>query len=65
MYNTDGPFLAERHNCIPSHRRAALDEVLGLIRQWKYFSLDPPGQSRKTSAPLALQDLLSGSAKAD
>ena len=45
--------------------RIDFDEVLGLIRDEKYFVLHAPRQTGKTSALLALRDLLNGGQAGD
>ena len=57
-FNTEGPIRADRHYHIPPLTRIDLDDVLGLIRDEKYFVLHAPRQTGKTSALLALRDLL-------
>ena len=59
-FNTEGPVDAADHYCIPPLERIDLDEVLGLIRDKKYFVVHAPRQTGKTSALLALRDLLNG-----
>ena len=59
-FNTAGPVRAERHYRIAPLSRIDLDEVLGLIRDENYFVLHAPRQTGKTSALLALRDLLNG-----
>ena len=59
-FNTAGPVRPGRHYCIPPLERLDLDEVLGLIRGERYFVLHAPRQTGKTSALLALRDLLNG-----
>ena len=59
-FNTEGPVVAADHYCIPPLDRIDLDEMLGLIRDKKYFVLHAPRQTGKTSALLALRDLLNG-----
>ena len=61
-FNTAGPVVAADHYCIPPLERIDLDAVLGLIRDKKYFVLHAPRQTGKTSALLALRDLLNGGA---
>ena len=58
FFNTVGPVRANRHYLIPPLERWDLDEILLLIRQEKYFVLHAPRQTGKTSALLALRDLL-------
>ena len=64
-FNTAGPVVAADHYCIPPLERIDLDEVLGMIRDKKYFVLHAPRQTGKTSALLALRDLLNGGAHGD
>ena len=59
-FNTEGPIRADRHYHIPPLTRIDLDDVLGLIADEKYFVLHAPRQTGKTSALLALRDLLNG-----
>ena len=58
FFNTTGPIRPEKHYCIPPLERLNLAEVLRLIRDEKYFVLHAPRQTGKTSALLALRDLL-------
>ncbi len=58
FFNTAGPVKPERHYCIPPLTRLNLNEVLALVRDEKYFVLHAPRQTGKTSALLALRDLL-------
>ena len=58
FFNTAGPIKPERHYCIPPLERLDLDDVRALIRDEKYFVLHAPRQTGKTSALLALRDLL-------
>ena len=46
------------HYSIPPLGRLDVDDLLLLIRQWKYFVLHAPRQTGKTSALLALRDQL-------
>ena len=57
-FNTAGPVKPDKHYSIPPLERFDLDEVLRLIRNEKYFVLHAPRQTGKTSALLALRDLL-------
>ena len=52
--------VAADHYQIPPLERIDLDAVLGLVRDKKYFVLHAPRQTGKTSALLALRDLLNG-----
>ena len=58
FFNTTGPVRPDDHYQVPPLDRLALDEVLTLIQQKKYFVLHAPRQTGKTSALLALRDLL-------
>ena len=64
-FNTAGPVRADRHYRIAPLSRIDLDEVLGLIRDEKYFVLHAPRQTGKTTALLALRDLLNGGTAGD
>ena len=64
-FNTAGPVRAERHYQVAPLSRIDLDEVLALIRDEKYFVLHAPRQTGKTSALLALRDLLNGGEAGD
>ncbi len=58
FFNTTGPVVPAKHYSIPPLGRFDLDEVLRLIRNERYFVLHAPRQTGKTSALLALRDLL-------
>ena len=60
FFNTTGPIQAAKHYCIPPLDRLNLAEVRRLIRDERYFVLHAPRQTGKTSALLALRDLLNG-----
>ena len=60
FFNTAGPVKPDKHYCIPPLGRFDLDDVLALVRDEKYFVLHAPRQTGKTSALLALCDLLNG-----
>ena len=64
-FNTEGPVVAADHYHIPPLERIDLDAVLGLIWDKKYFVLHAPRQTGKTSALLALRDLLNGGGHGD
>ena len=64
-FNTAGPVRAHRHYQIAPLSRIDIEEVLGLIRDEKYFVLHAPRQTGKTSALLALRDLLNGAQAGD
>ena len=62
FFNTSGPVVAADHYCVPPLERINLREVLSLISDKRYFVLHAPRQTGKTSALLALRDLLNGGA---
>ncbi len=57
-FNTSGPVVAEDHYRIPPLARLGLAELRQLIDRKQYFVLHAPRQTGKTSALLALKDLL-------
>ena len=59
-FNTAGPIRPALHYHIPPLDRLALPEVLGLVRDERYFVLHAPRQTGKTTALLALRGLLNG-----
>ncbi len=59
-FNTSGPVRAGEHYLVPPLERIDLAAVLELIRSGAYFVLHAPRQTGKTSALLALRDLLNG-----
>ena len=65
FFNTTGPVRAEQHYCIPPLSRLDLGDVLTLIRNQRYFVLHAPRQTGKTSALLALRDLLNRGGEGD
>ena len=60
FFNTEGPVRAEDHYAIPPLKRGNVAEILRLIRDKRYFVLHAPRQTGKTSALIALRDLLNG-----
>ena len=58
FFNTEGPMRPERHYAIEPLSRVDVDGVLGLVRDERYFVLHAPRQTGKTSALIALRDLL-------
>ena len=58
FFNTEGPVRPDDHYHIPPLERVNLDELLGLVRDKRYFVLHAPRQTGKTSALLALRDRL-------
>ncbi len=63
--NTAGPVRPDWHHCIPPLDRLNLREVPALVRRARYFVLHAPRQTGKTSALLALRDLLNGGSVGD
>ena len=64
-FTTEGPVVPCKHYCIPPLERIDLERVLKLIRDEKYFVLQAPRQTGKTSVLLALQDLLNSGTVGD
>ena len=64
-FNTAGPVRADQHYCIPPLDRLNLSEVLALVAKARYFVLHAPRQTGKTSALLALRNLLNGGSEGD
>ena len=60
FFNTTGPIVPARHYHVPPLERLRLGHVLMLIRDERYFVLHAPRQTGKTTALLALRDLLNG-----
>ncbi len=58
FFNTEGPIRPDDHYHVPPLDRVNLDDLLGLVRDKRYFVLHAPRQTGKTSALLALRDLL-------
>ena len=58
FFNTAGPMRLDEHYAIPPLDRVDVDELLSLIRAKQYFVLHAPRQTGKTSALIALRDLL-------
>ena len=58
FFNTEGPVRPDKHYAIRPLDRADIDEFLDLIRAERYFVLHAPRQTGKTSALIALRDLL-------
>ena len=63
FFNTSGPVVGADHYHIPPLERLNLDEVLAFVRDKRYFVLHAPRQTGKTSALLALRDLLNSGAE--
>ena len=64
-FNTEGPIRPEDHYHIPPLDRVNLDEILRMIRDKRYFVLHAPRQTGKTSALIALRDLLNHGEQGD
>ena len=62
FFNTEGPVRPDKHYAIRPLDRADIDEFLDLIRAERYFVLHAPRQTGKTSALIALRDLLNSGA---
>ena len=58
FFNVAGPVRPDEHYAIPPLDRVDVEELLGLIRAKQYFVLHAPRQTGKTSALIALRDLL-------
>ena len=65
FFNTTGPVVPADHYCIPPLERVNLGEIRTLVRDKRYFVLHAPRQTGKTSALLALRNLLNSGAEGD
>ena len=65
FFNTEGPVRPDDHYAIAPLDRVDVDEFLGLIRTKRYFVLHAPRQTGKTSALIALRDLLNSGEAGD
>ena len=65
FFNTEGPVRPDDHYAIRPLDRMDVDELLALIRAKRYFVLHAPRQTGKTSALIALRDLLNRGAAGD
>ena len=65
FFNTTGPVVPTDHYCLPPLERLNFNEVRTLIHDKRYFVLHAPRQTGKTSALLALRDLLNSGAEGD
>lgn len=61
FFNTTGPINPDRHYHIPPLTRVDLDEVQRLIQEERYFVLNAPRQTGKTTLLRALRDELNRS----
>ena len=64
-FNTEGPVRPDDHYGIPPLSRMDAEELLQLIHDKRYFVLHAPRQTGKTSALIALRDLLNSGAAGD
>ena len=62
FFNTAGPMRPDDHYAIPPLGRVDVEELLDLIGSKQYFVLHAPRQTGKTSALIALRDLLNSGA---
>lgn len=60
LFNTARPMRPDEHYCIPPLSRLDQRKSLTLIPKQRYFVLHTPRQTGKTSALLALRNLLNG-----
>ena len=58
FFNTEGPVRPDDHYAVPPLERVDVAELLDLVRSKRYFVLHAPRQTGKTSALIALRDLL-------
>ena len=58
FFNTEGPVHLDDHYVVDPLSRMDVDELLNLVRAKRYFVLHAPRQTGKTSALLALRDML-------
>ena len=65
FFNTEGPVVAAKHYCIPPLSRMNRVDILGLIEAERYLVLHAPRQTGKSSALLALRDLLNSGEAGD
>ena len=65
FFNTAGPVRPDDHYAIAPLDRVDVDELLSLIRAKQYFVLHAPRQTGKTSALIALRDLLNSGKAGD
>ena len=65
FFNTEGPVRPDDHYAIAPLDRMEVEELLGLIRGKRYFVLHAPRQTGKTSALIALRDLLNSGEAGD
>ena len=64
-FNTEGPVRPDDHYWIPPLSRMDAEELQQLVHDKRYFVLHAPRQTGKTSALIALRDLLNSGAAGD
>ncbi len=65
FFNTEGPMRPAKHYTIEPLSRMDLGELLDLVQRERYFVLHAPRQTGKTSALIALRDLLNSGEAGD
>ena len=65
FFNVAGPVRPDEHYAVPPLERMDVGDLLDLIRARQYFVLHAPRQTGKTSALIALRDLLNSGAAGD
>ena len=65
FFSTEGPVRPDDHYAIPPLERMDVDELLGLVRAERCFVLHAPRQTGKTSALIALRNLLNSGEAGD
>ena len=65
FFSTAGPVRLDDHYAVAPLDRVDVDELLALIRAKQYFVLHAPRQTGKTSALIALRDLLNSGKAGD
>ena len=65
FFSTEGPVRPDDHYAIPPLERMDVDELLGLVRVERCFVLHAPRQTGKTSALIALRNLLNSGEAGD
>ena len=65
FFNTEGPMRPAKHYAIDPLSRVDVDGLLDLVQRERYFVLHAPRQTGKTSALIALRDLLNSGKAGD
>ena len=65
FFNVAGPVRPDEHYAIQPLSRVEVDDLLDLVRMKQYFVLHAPRQTGKTSALIALRDLLNSGEAGD